>query len=358
MKQGKTLTELAMEIERQHTAKRDLVAPGAALTMNPDATMHLGALGNLPIGEIAHGQIADKLGIPVRYYNRMLAEHPQLLSVNANEWLAKAPDQRHMVRTLDGRMRAFLSDSYRPLEHIDLAEAVLPVLLGQNLEIMSCEVTERRLYIKAVDQRIKADVPAGRKIGDGSHVFFDTCSPAITISNSEVGFGRLSIEYGVYTKVCTNLATLSSGGMKKTHVGARNAITDDLQVALSDEARRASDRAVWLAVRDTVLAAFDAARFEADVAKLRGLAEQPITTPVVEFINLSAKRFGLSETEGQGILHHLIQGGDLTRYGFFNAVTRTAQDLPSYDRASEFEQLGGTIVELPRHDWERLAMAA
>jgi len=41
-----------------------------------------------------------------------------------------------------------------------------------------------------------------------------------------------------------------------------------------------------------------------------------------------------------------------------SAVTRAAQDLESYDRATELEYIGGKIIELPQTDWERLAVAA
>ena len=55
---------------------------------------------------------------------------------------------------------------------------------------------------------------------------------------------------------------------------------------------------------------------------------------------------------------HLILGGSLTQYGLHAAITRTAEDLADYDRATAFEQLGGKIIELPRAEWRALATAA
>jgi hypothetical protein len=40
------------------------------------------------------------------------------------------------------------------------------------------------------------------------------------------------------------------------------------------------------------------------------------------------------------------------------AVTRAAEDVESYDRASQLEVLGGEIIELAKSDWRELAMAA
>jgi hypothetical protein len=311
------------------------------------------------INGLAHDQIGTHTGIPSKYYDKMLAEEPQLLATNVNKWFQKYPAPR-LIRTLDGRVRAFLSDSYRPLENHDLAEAVLPILLDMKLDIMSCEITERRLYIKAVDERLKRDVPSGRKMGDGSHHFFDTCSPAVIISNSEVGFGQLSVDSGVFTKVCTNMAMIAAQGMKRRHVGARNALTDGetMRHLLSDQTKRATDKAIWMQVQDVVKGAFNEAKFTAITDKMAGLSQDKIEGDVVKVVDFSAKQFGFSEGEGKSVLKHLIEGGDLTRYGLFNAVTRAAQDIESYDRASEFEAIGGNIIELPKNDWQRLAKAA
>lgn len=366
MKTGRTLVELAQEIERQQNAKKDLVASTQHMRMiAPNFLAEAaGAVPTLQVGDqnfslndIAHGQIADHTGVPKKYYDKMRSEAPELLATNVDAWFKKYPAPR-MVRTLDGQVRAFLSDRYRPLEHGDLAEAVMPTLLNLKLEIMSCEITERRLYIKAVDPRIQRDVPSGRKMGDGSHVFFDTCSPAIVISNSEVGLGSLSIETGIWTKVCTNLAIAAQRSLKKYHVGGKHEITEGIYQLLSDKTRRATDAAVWMQVRDVVQAAFDEARFAAFIDDVKGLSEQKIDGDPVKVVELASRRFGVTEGESKSVLRHLIEGGDLSRYGLFNAVTRAAQDLDDYDRSTEFERLGGQIIELAANDWRELAVAA
>ena len=54
------------------------------------------------------------------------------------------------------------------------------------------------------------------------------------------------------------------------------------------------------------------------------------------------------------MLGYLIEGGDLTRYGLSNAVTRYSQDVEDYDRASWLEELGGEVIALPPNDWGAL----
>lgn len=355
---GRSLQDLAAEIERRAEAKRDFIAPVNLMTMEvagnrPTMVLdHKGALHTFGVQDIAHGQIAEYTGVPLAYYKRMVAEDPALLATNVNRWLHDKKDDRRMLRTLDGNTRALLSDRYRALENEDLAEAVLPVLLDQNLLIISCEITDRRLYIKAVDRNIERDVPTGKAMGDGSHTFFDTVSPAITISNSEVGSGALSIETGVYTRVCTNLAMIGTN-MRKYHTGQRAALSDEVMALLTDETKRATDRAVWMQVRDLVKSAFDLAKFDATIKRLGDAAKDQIAAEqAVEVIERVGRRFSFNEGERKSVLGELIRSGDLSRYGVHSAITRISQfDDVGYDRATELERIGGEVIELPRQDW-------
>lgn len=363
------MQDLAAEIERRAEAKRDFIAPVSKLEMTtavntvldrPQAqlVLHNGGDTAFNVNDIAHGQLAEYTGVPLAYYKRMLADDPSLLATNVNRWLRDKADDRRMVRTLDGGARAFLSDRYRTLENEDLAGAILPVLLDADLMIISSEVTERRLYIKAVDRKMERDVPTGRKMGDGSHVFFDTVSPAITISNSEVGLGALSIETGVFTRVCTNLAMIGTN-LRKYHTGARAGVSDEVYALLTDDTKRATDVAVWKQVRDLVKSAFAEAQFMANIQKLGDAAKDVVPAEqAVEVIERVGKRFSFNDGERKGILARLIDGGDLTRYGLHAAITRHSQeDAIGYDRATEMERIGGEVIELGRNQWKELLAA-
>lgn len=376
-KAGISLSELARQIEERANAKKDFVAPVDKFTLSSpivgdpkDVRLVIanGGEHTLGLNTVAHGQLAEYVGIPNAYYQRMLADQPALLTANVNTWLRsrsvvdnKAPTggraDRRMIRTIGGTARAILSDKYRPLENEDLAEAILPVLLDMNLMLLSCQITDTRLYIKAVDRRIEKDVPTGKKMGDGSHVFFDTCSPAITITNSEVGMGALSIETGVFTRVCTNLCMIGTN-LRKMHTGGRASVSDEVYELLSDDTRKKTDGALWGQVRDLVRAAFDRARFEAVCGKLGDAAEQPLGNDPVLVIERAGKRLGLLEGEKKGILARLIEGADLTRYGLHSAITRHAEDVEDYDRASHLERLGGEVIELPKHSWQEIVREA
>ena len=78
------------------------------------------------------------------------------------------------------------------------------------------------------------------------------------------------------------------------------------------------------------------------------------TADVPGVVKLASRQFGLTDSEGEGILQHLIEGHDLSLYGLSNAVTRYSQDVSSYDRASDLEIIGYNILAMPRSVWSRL----
>jgi len=368
MKSGKTLTELAIEIERRANAKKDMLVAPKDISMVQNTGfesgpvtvgLRIGGKVDFGINSTAHQQIAEHVDIPKKYYDRMMTTNPALLATNVNAWFAGDKSPR-LLRTLDGNARALLSDRYRPLENEDLAAAVLPALKDLDLEVMSSEITERRFYLKVVDKRVIRELEAvGGKFGDGAHKIVRCMSPAVTISNSEIGMGALSVLAGIYDSFCSNLASFGERSSRKYHVGAKNELGgDEIYALLSDSTRRKTDAALWAQIGDVVRAAFNQVKFDELVAKISETTTQKIEGDPIKVISFATKRLDMAENEGTQILRHLIEGGDLSRFGLYNAITRTAQDLPDYDRATEFERLGGKLLELPKKDWQEMAQAA
>jgi hypothetical protein len=363
MRTGRNLQDLALEIERQAETKRDFIASTTMMDVKPienGVAVAIGDKGEYPVGEIAHQQIATLTEIPTRYYDKMRRNAPDLLANNIRTWFNKYPATR-LNRTLDARLRALLSDKYATFDNYDFAQAVLPVLSQRQLEVMSCEITEKRLYIKAVDKQLFRDVPVGYKMGDGSHKIFDTCAPALILANSEVGYGHLLAETGVYTAGCTNMALFAAGGMKRRHIGARHQLTDnmaveDLDAILSTRTKQKIMEAVFLQVRDVVNSAFDEKVIAKRVEQMAEAANAKLPAARLEKVmEVVQERFNLNDGERNDVFKHLIEGGQLSQYGLHSAITRSAQDASDYDRATELEYLGGKVLELPRKDWELLA---
>ena len=351
MKFGKTLMDFAQEITNQMNAKKDYLVDtrrmtfdvgkdGAQMSLFNDATNTTTILG---VNELAHDQIGAKLGIPGGYYDKMRQENPDLLALNVNSWFQKKPNN-YLVRTLYGNMRALLSNKYHPIDNFEIAQTVLPIIADmQDAVIESCEVTERKMYIKVVNPRLTNEVVPGGIVQSG-----------ILISNSEVGCGNMEIQPLVYRLVCKNGMVVNDAATKRRHVGRKNIAGEDYSL-YTDETVRLDNMALMAKVRDTVKAIVDQTRFDKVVEMMRLAKGAKIeTTNIPAMVELAGTDFGFTKQEGNGILDYLIRGGDLTLYGMANAVTRFAQDVDSYDRSTEMESIGYDILGMSPAKWNRL----
>lgn len=350
MKTGRSIVELATELERQRTTRRDFVAPVSAVSMTQDehdsVTLNLDGQGFFPPTEIAHNQISEFVGVPNKYYKRMLSEAPQLLVNNVNHWLRSEDSNQRMVRTLDGRTRAFLSDKYRPLDNMELAELAFPILKESGCEITSCEITEKRMYIKAVTPKLEYEVKKG-----------DVVQAGIVISNSEVGMGALSVEPLLYRLVCLNGMIINDAKMRRTHVGRGNEQFSQVSEFFRDSTREADDKVFWMKVRDVISASFSATGFDKFVARFSEAQNDKVTGSPMKVLDVTQKLLGFSEHEKETVLKHFLIDNDMSRFGLANAITRASQDLDNYDRATEFERIGGNVIELNKRDWSTIAEA-
>lgn len=340
MKKGRTLLELGQELERQRNARQDFIADTRSLSVKTSenqsalsVTLENEICNSFGINELAHQQIATRLQIPYRYYNKMRSEQPTLLDNNINAWLNHAPERR-MVRTLDGNVRAFLSDRYRRLDNLELCDAVLPIIREmKGAQIVSCDITATMLYIKLVNKKLKAEVDVG-----------DVVQAGMVISNSEVGLGSLKVEPLVYRLVCKNGLIVKDLAQKRYHVGKQIDGEEAAYELYSDETIKADDRAFFLKVQDTVRCAADEAKFMLTVNKLKLAKQEKLGSDPVKTVEMLADRYLLNQNERGSVLRHFIMAGDNSSYGLLNAVTRASQDIEDYNRATELERLGGELL--------------
>lgn len=344
MKQGMSLMELASELERQKAAKKDFLADSRSIFVTNGGKVLQAGGDAYPTTETCRRQLAERLGIPVKYFDRMGAEAPALLDENANHWLKADGDRRRMVRTLDGSARAVLSDRYQRIDNADVATIVLPALVDAGAEVVSTQITESRLYIKAVTHRIQREVVVG-----------DVVEAGVMISNSEIGMGAVVVEPFALRLRCKNGMKTPDGRYSRHHVGTRADIGDATYVMLADETIRADDRAILLKARDVVKGALSELALDAYVDKAREAAGSPRIVRPSKAVEVLGKTRGLNELEQEGILAHLIQGGDLSRWGMANAITALAREVESYDRATDLETMGGQVMVAT--DWKLLAEA-
>lgn len=346
-----SLTDLATELQSRSERKKDVIVNTEELRMNFDGSLHMneneGGLGFMEPNDVAHQQIANRTGIPIRYYREMKKSSGELLARNVNHWFQAKPENR-MIRMIDHTARAFLSDKFKRIENEEIADMVLPILAERpDTQIKSCNITDTKMYIKAVFTSIQAEVKVGDVIESG-----------VIISNSEVGMGSVSILPFLHRLICLNGMHVNDMGHRARHLGSRKEIKDGVFDVLTDETKSADDRATLLMCRDVVRSLTNEEILHTNIRKMQIAAEDTLEGNVVEAVKVLSKKESLNDFEQDSVLRHLIEGGDLSRYGMLNAVTRTAQDVEDYDRATELEGIGGKILNYTNNEYKPVRLAA
>jgi hypothetical protein len=344
---------MATELDRQANAKRDFIASTQHLTVSEDAGLTIAMADNsqsFGTNSIFRRQLAEHYKVPYEYVDRLRTTDSlkPLFANTFNTFLQKQPSKQ-MVRTLDGNARAFRSDRFRPLDNIDLAEAVLPVAMNQpGMRMESSQFTESRFYMKLLFPKLETEIKKG-----------DVVQLGLAISNSEVGMGALVVEPLVYRLVCLNGLIVADYGHRRYHVGKKAEESELSYEMYSNETKQLDDAALFAKIRDTVKGLLKMEVLETVVAKMREATEQPIEgTNIANVVEVVSKKLNYTESTKHGVLKHLIMGGDLTRYGLMNAITRQSQDEEDYDMATKLERDGSRVIELARNDWKQIADAA
>lgn len=362
------LVGLAHELKRQLASKRDIIADtrlvsfaevdadwlrgeGDGGTVKPGLSLNVDLPGGAEafgITRFAHKQIADKIDVPFKTYERLLVKHPDLL-VHLGNGLLSREHQKRMLRVLDGDVRGFLSDKYRPRDNWDLLDnAILPEIekFPGRVWFKACDLTETRLYVKVVFPDIEK--PITPKVGD-------VIRGGIIFQNSEVGDGSLGIYPYTDRLICLNGMVHTDYGQRTVHIGKRIAGTEEAWEIFSDETLRLDDEAFFAKCRDTVRAVLNESVFDAIVSQMRDLAGLKLEGAPDAVVELFSKKNGLNDGERGSMLGALVDGGDRSAWGYLNALTQTARDLDNLDRRTELETLAGKLVSPDA--WAALAVA-
>jgi hypothetical protein len=325
------LVDLVRELERQKKNSLDLIVESSTLKAVPDEKdgirLAIPEYGEFPLTEWAHGQLADKVGIPRRYYERMRNSGKSwLLAENVNAWLGER--ERRLIRILDGKIRAILSDRYRMMDNYDIVFLALDEFKRrETVEIYRIDLTETMLYLKAIDRTLAESIREEDVVYGG-----------IIIRNSEVGASALRIEPFILRRVCGNGLILQQS-LKKIHLGRQTLEIGEID--WSDETRELEDRAIWSKVRDIIRATFDRQVFQSWIKKLRESTQVKIEKPIEAVENIVG-HLGLSEEQKQRLLMHFSEP---TKYGLINAVANLAGESKNIEEQVKLEEFAGRMLE-------------
>jgi hypothetical protein len=346
------LARVVAEDRRKHDVIADTRKMSVEIEANDDVVLTLDSedgLSEFSLTDHALGQVSTDLGIPKRYFDRMKVDAPDLFRSNIHHWLYNEPKAR-MIRgyTNEADMmtgRAWMSDKFRRLDHIEIARTLLPEFdnLGTAVEFHQAAVTDTRLYIRALFPAIERDV---KKVGD-------TVRWGVEIKNSEIGSGSLTISGFMLVLQCTNGMTATKA-LNARHVGKR-----EDEGVLSNEALAADDVAFWLAARDTLRHTCSEAAFADICDRLDGLSEIQVVSPVTA-TKVLGNDLGITEEEQEAVMLSLAadpNGIGRGQWGMLNAITAVAQTVENFDRQAELEGIGWKVANLTDNQWSKVALA-
>jgi hypothetical protein len=343
------------------------------------------------LNPLAHHQLADYLGVQRGFYDRMREdsehllvplwipahtelsadltiksalvpegmEESPLLDVIVNTLLRRKGKDGRLIRTLDGKARAFLSDSYNPdLDNFDVFTVAAGVIEANGLSaenVISAEVTEHSLYIKVVSPRLQAVINPSNLQKDGMLKEPQVLQAGFVISNSETGLGALRVRQMVFKLMCSNM-WIKEDTYKVRHIG-KELTADEGGIVYQDDTRQAEAKAKLLKIRDHVKETLNEHRFRQMVSKMQESTDIALATDLTRVVEVTGRKFGLLKTELDSVLQNLIQGADLSLWGLTNAVTTTAHQVESYDRATELEEIGGRLYSISEADLKEIVYA-
>lgn len=351
---GIKINELVQRVMSDAKAKLDYIVPTRSMSFEPDAwplgfgwknKERAGLNDYVGLNDHALGQMADYVGIPSRYIERLKKDAPDLISTNFNRLLKNKTDDRRMVRTLHGNARAFLSDRYRRLDHEDVAERILPMIGDHGFVVRSANITDNKLYIHVISPKLEGEI----RVGDAVRMGW-------IISNSEIGLGSLSLQLFVERLRCTNGMVLPEFSQRKAHLGGRST-EESFIVSVSDETKKAGDDALWFGVRDHLREFTTIDGMNKVLKIIKEKADDPVTGDPQEVVEALGTRLSLQENERKSVLYSYLEEGDHTRWGLANAITQLANNSENYDRAVMLEQAGGSLLGFNNRDWSLIAGA-
>jgi hypothetical protein len=115
------------------------------------------------------------------------------------------------------------------------------------------------------------------------------------------------------------------------------------------------DELIISATRD-VLTHIASPQFTQDVARrIEQLRNGRTVTDAHASVEAVCKELNIGEAKRKGVLEAFIREQDYSQWGMVNAITYQGNVEEDYVKASEFEELGNKIINLPANRWNRIA---
>jgi hypothetical protein len=372
-----SLQQIVEQLQQQNLLKQDFVVPSKYLKMDDSNLIVLneskldslskllldtGIAVNendlekieLSVLSCCHSQIATRLDIPRRYYDKMLStqRYHHILDYNVTNWFCEKNENNFLLRTFidkeqkTGIARAILSDRYNVLDNYDVMLATLDAIResGINVQIESGDITDTKFYMRFVCPDIELDAPEllkNYRLPDGSKGGNGIIS-GFVISNSETGNGKFSISPRAVVLACRNGMIFKDDAFQKTHLGAK--MEEYHTIDWSAETRQKNYELVCSQVKDAIKYYASEEYLGAKIHELVEKGNKELNHPIETIKNVS-KHLSISEEKESSILNYFIKSGDTNAFGVTQALTYFAQHNASPEERYEIEMESVMILD-------------
>lgn len=344
------LEQLVTTLDAQSRLKRDTIVTGSGL-MHKDGKLWVrdGLTGYAPT-TFCHSQIATKLNIPKKYYDRMLTDNPELLDHNINMWLAKDKEAKYLLRMFGFEggdvsvARAFLSDSFNIIDNFDVLNTALRAIkdMGVKVRIEKATVSEKRMYlhitcpeVEVEAQQLLKDYLRDNGAGAGNGVV-----AGLVICNSEVGCGSFEIKPRAVIIKCNN-GLIGTDSIRRVHLGHK---MNEGDIVWSERTQQANMRLILNQTQDAVKHFLSPDYVGKMIANISTAHEIKLERPIDTVQNL-CHELEIADALKRDVLKYFCEDGDSTASGVFHAVTRAAQSM---NADAQFEVEKGAYELLPK----------
>tara|TARA_R110002020_G_scaffold97645_2_gene232701 strand:+ start:1440 stop:2831 length:1392 start_codon:yes stop_codon:yes gene_type:complete len=254
-----------------------------------------------------------------------------------------------------GILRSFHSGQYKKLDNINLVKSLFDGLDAGGIEfhsdsaplqLESANIGEDKMFLKFVNYDIGGTI-------DGKDINY-----MLTLSNSETAKGGLWVRQGTFIQICSN-GMIRENIMHAQHKGAKG-----IAKAYASDTVAAQNDVLWRELRDDITAAMTQENMDKILNEINPSTQVLFSEPkkVVDDVQ---NRLQLSDKENELVYANLLRDESdfgMSQFALSNAVTKTAQEVSSYERSTELEEVGNKVLQLPeeyfsRKDFHKVAVA-
>lgn len=326
-------------IEKVHAQMpQDAIVAGRALAFEATSDALAVRLGNgagmeRGIHRHALAQMSAKAGIPSAYVAELAAEAGWKRDLAAHtlntHYHAGESNTRHLVRSVKGEVRGFLSDRYRRLDSRPLLDTFAAECQRVGAVPVEGSASDLRWSLKAFLPMVFEPVPN------------EVLCVGVEIGNSDFGSAKFTLRMFIWRLWCTNLATMEDS-LATVHLG--KVLSDDIEF---------SNKTYALDTRTSVSATKDVVAGLLGPAKVNGLLEtiKRADEKKIEWKTLRAQLAKKLLKEEMKAVEDAWKTEDVTMlpsgesaWRASNAVSWVAGKADDADRRLELQRIAGEIV--------------